>query len=132
RALGSLHATLVVQGTLETPAGPSELAALLPAALDQRADVHARQAALAEADARLHLEIANRYGNPNVGPAYEYDPARINLIGVQIALPLPLLNRRQGEIEQREAERTRAAFDLRQAEIAVQQDVQAALDRLRE
>src|SRR5207245_6347743 len=88
--------------------------------------------AMAEAEGRLRLEVANRYGNPNVGPAYEYDATRVNLIGAQITLPLPLFNRRRGEIEQRQAERVRAALDLRQAEIAVQQDVQAALDRLRE
>jgi outer membrane protein TolC len=41
-----------------------------------------------------------------------------------------VLNTRRGEIYQREAERARAALDLRQTEIAIQQDVSAALGRL--
>jgi cobalt-zinc-cadmium efflux system outer membrane protein len=103
---------------------------LQEAARRQRADLRAREAALSEADARLRLEVANRYGNPNVGPAYEYDPTRINLVGVQVSLPLPVFNTHRGEIQQREAERTRAALELRSAEIAVQQDVRAAVARL--
>jgi cobalt-zinc-cadmium efflux system outer membrane protein len=45
-------------------------------------------------------------------------------------LPIPVLNKHQGEILQREAERSRAALELRQAEIQVRQQVEIALDRL--
>src|SRR5262249_5017671 len=97
---------------------------------ERRADPLARQTAVAETEARLRLEIANRFGNPNLGPAYEYDPGRINLIGMQITLPLPVCNTRRGEILQREAERSKAALELRQAEIQVDQDIRVALSRL--
>src|SRR5207253_1195883 len=104
---------------------------VLQAALERRPDLHARQQAVEEAEARLRLEIANRFGNPNVGPAYEYDATRVNLIGVQFTLPFPIFNTHRGEIELRKAERLRAALDLRQTEVTVKQDVQSALDRLR-
>jgi cobalt-zinc-cadmium efflux system outer membrane protein len=130
RALGIVEGNFTVQGTLDAPPAKEDAEALLAAALEQRPDLHARQAAVAEADARVRLAIADRYGNPNVGPAYEYDPTRINLIGVQFTLPLPLLNRHRGEIYQREAERSRAALELRQAEVTIQQDLAAALARV--
>jgi cobalt-zinc-cadmium efflux system outer membrane protein len=132
RALGVVDEAFEVHGALETHPRQWNLNALTQAALEKRAELHARLAALHEADAKLRLEVANRYGNPNIGPAYEYDPARINLIGAQIVLPLPILNTRRGEIMQREAERTRAALELRQTETQIRQDVEAALARLKE
>jgi cobalt-zinc-cadmium efflux system outer membrane protein len=132
RALNVTAATYTLVGGFEAPpALEAEAERLLQAALEHRPDLLARQAAVAEADARLRLEVANRFGNPNVGPAYEYDPTRVNLIGVQVSLPLPVFNTHRGEIQQREAERARAAAELRQAEAAVRQDVAAAVARLR-
>lgn len=131
RALGVFDPVLTLQGRLTIPAPPSEDAALLlQTAVDRRPDLHARQAALQEATARLRLEIANRYGNPSIGPVYQFDPTRINFIGGQLVLPLPVLNTHRGEILQREAERTRAALDLRQTEVLIQHDLEAALARL--
>jgi cobalt-zinc-cadmium efflux system outer membrane protein len=130
RALGVVEANYRVQGTLDVPPAKIDAEALLTAAFEQRPDLHARQAAVAEAEARVRLAVADRYGNPNVGPAYEYDPTRINLIGVQFTVPLPVLNTHRGEICQRVAERARAALELRQAEVTIRQDVAAALARL--
>jgi cobalt-zinc-cadmium efflux system outer membrane protein len=130
RALGVVEGAFTIQGSLEAGSTTKDTEVLLSAALEQRADLHSRRAAIEEAEARLRLAVADRYGNPNVGPAYEYDPTRISLIGVQFTVPLPVLNTHRGEIEQREAERTRAALELRQTEVAVRQDLEAALGRL--
>jgi outer membrane protein TolC len=130
RALGVLRDGFAVQGSLETPIQHWETETVLAAALERRPDLRARRAALAEADAKLRLEIANRYGNITLGPAFEYDPTRISLIGVQAVIPLAVLNTHQGEIMQRTAERDRAAMDLRWVEAVVRQDVNAALARL--
>jgi cobalt-zinc-cadmium efflux system outer membrane protein len=131
-ALGSESGASELDGKLDMPSTQCEAESLLATALERRADLHAREAAVAEADARLRLEVANRYGNPNIGPAYEYDPTRVNLIGAQISLPLPVFNTRRGEIQQRGAERARAALELRQTELLVRHDVQAAVTRLQE
>jgi cobalt-zinc-cadmium efflux system outer membrane protein len=130
RALGLVGEPFQLQGRLEAPPVPGETADVLQVAMERRPDLHARQAAIAEADARLNLEIANRYGNINAGPAYEFDPTRVNLIGVQFLVPFPVFNTHQGEIMQRRAESARAGADLRQTEVAIRQDVQAALARL--
>jgi outer membrane protein TolC len=130
RALGLVDETFRPQGTLQAQSQSWDPASLVQAALQRRPDRHARESAVSEAEAKVGLARADRYGNPNVGPAYEYDPTRVNLIGVQITLPFPLFNTRRGEILQREAERTRSVFELRQTEVAIRQDVRAALARL--
>jgi cobalt-zinc-cadmium efflux system outer membrane protein len=132
RALGSVNGAIQLHGFLDVPSPQWDAETLVQAALERRADLHAREAAVAEADARLRLEVANRYGNPNVGPDYEIDAARVSNIGAQITVPLPVFNTRRGEILQRQAERSRAALEFQQAEVLVCHDVQAALARLEE
>jgi outer membrane protein TolC len=132
RALGPVPGALVLKGTLTPAVAGGDAEALPRVALERRADLRARESALAEADARMRLEVANRYGNPTIGPAYELDPTRVNLVGAQLSLPLPVVNVHRGEIRQRQAERDRAALEVRQVEIQVQQDVAAALARLKD
>jgi outer membrane protein TolC len=120
-----------LRGGFETPPPlENDADALLGAALERRPDLRAHQVAVNEADARVRLEVANRYGNPNIGPVVEYNESRVAFMGVQATFPLPVLNTHRGEIQQREAERTRAVLDLRQNEVVVRQDVRAALARL--
>jgi cobalt-zinc-cadmium efflux system outer membrane protein len=130
RSLGVTEEIVDVQGKQATPPTHADAAALVAEALQRRPDRQARAAALSEADAKLRLEVANRYGNPNMGPAYEYDPTRINLIGAQVVVPLPLVNTRRGEILQRQAEREKAGRELQQSEVQIRQDVYAAIARL--
>ena len=132
RALGIVNQPLDIYGELDVPLPPWPVKALLQGALEQRADLRARRAGVSEAQARLNLEIANRYGNPTVGPIWTYDPTQVSSSGVSLTVPLPVLNSHRGEIQQRDAERVRSGLDLRQVEVAVQQDVAAALRRLRE
>jgi len=131
-ALGLTTERVEFRGSLEAPAQTFDVDALTTRALEARPDVHAKQAAVGEAEARLRLEIANRYGNPNLGPDYEYNETRDNFIGFQLVMPLPVLNTRRGEILQRQAERDRAILVLRQNETQVRQEVQAAVRRLEE
>jgi outer membrane protein TolC len=121
-----------VQGTLETFLPPLDAVALTDAALHNRPDLHARELAVREAEARERLEVANRFGNPSIGPAYEYNETRINFIGAWFYWQLPVFNTRRGEILQRQAERERALADQRRVEVLVRQDVQTALARLAE
>src|SRR5205807_1164989 len=107
-----------------------EVETLTADAMGRRPDLQARQAAVKEADARVRLAVADRFGNPNIGPDYEYNETRANFVGAQWTLPLPIFNTRRGEIMQREAERTRAALDVRTTEVVIQQEVQGALERL--
>jgi outer membrane protein TolC len=130
RALGIVDPKFQVQGKLTVPPPALEGHAVLENAMGHRGDLHASHAAIAEAQANLQLAIANRYGNPTLGVAYNYDNTRASWMGPQINFPIPVLNTHKGDILQREAERDRAYLDLRQTEVLVQQDVQSALARL--
>ena len=132
RAMGATEGTFQVRGSLDAPGNPWDADALTSTALERRADLHARKEAIAEADARLRLAIADRHGNPTVGPTYEFNESRVHFIGGVVNVPLPLLNKRQGEIQQRDAERARAALEMRQTEVLIRLDVQAALARLQD
>jgi cobalt-zinc-cadmium efflux system outer membrane protein len=130
RSLGLVGEEFQAQGALEAPLGTWDNDLITETALGHRADLHAQQAAVAEAEAKLRLTVANRYGNINIGPMYVYDPTRINFIGAQITMPLPVLNTHRGEIAQSEAEVSKAFLQLRQLEVQIRQDVRAALAKL--
>lgn len=130
RSLGIVEEQFKLQGKLEAPLLSWKDTELLPVAWERRADRRGRELATAEAEARLRLERANRFGNPTFGPAFTYDPTRVSEIGAQLNLPLPAFNTHRGEILQREAELERARLDLRQIDVSIRQDVQSALARM--
>jgi len=117
-------------GDLTMPNFTGDGPVLLQAALDRRPDLRAKQAAVSEAQARLRLMVADRLGNPSIGPFFERNETSANFIGANINFPLPVWNRRQGEIRQLEALRVKAQLEVRQVEVMVQQDVETALARL--
>jgi outer membrane protein TolC len=132
RALGMVDDSIHLDGKLDTHLVTWDATELVTVGLERRADLRSKRAAVAEAEARLDLERANRYGNWNLGPAMEYDPTRILLLGVQITRPIPVFNTHRGEILQREEELTGANLAVQQTEVLVRQDVRAALARLNE
>jgi outer membrane protein TolC len=79
---------------------------------------------------RHHQEVANRFGNPSIGPAFEYNETSVAFAGMWLFTPLPVFNTRRGETLQRKAEWQRAKQEAIQFEVQAQQDVQAALARL--
>jgi outer membrane protein TolC len=119
-------------GTLEPWAPVVEADALLARAQDMRPDLHALAQAVMEADHRVRLERANRFGNPSIGPAMEYNETRVTFVGAWLVYPLPVLNTRRGDIMLREAERDRLMEDRRRVEIQATLDVRAALARIGE
>jgi len=130
RLLGTDDDSFALNGELILPPPTTDRATLTQAALQVRPDVNARRLMVSEAQALYRLEVANRYGNPSVGPAFEYDDARKALVGVWLITPIPALNTRKGEILQRQAQVARAMADLRQFETQAALEVQAALARL--
>jgi len=122
-----------LQGELAAPPLSTDPAPVLAEAAHKgRPDRRARETAVAEADARLRLEVANRFGNLTAGPTYEFDNGSVNNVGAQFAMPLPVLNTHCGEIMQRNAEKARAALDLRRTDVQIDQQVEAALARLKQ
>jgi outer membrane protein TolC len=132
RNLGLIVGTPELDGSLEKSYVPPPEQVLIPAALQRRPDLHALDFAVKEAENRLRLEIANRFGNPSLGPAFEENETSVSFVGMWLIWQAPVINTRKGEINQRRAEMARAAQALQQGEIQVQQDVVAGLARLRQ
>ncbi|MCE9563360.1 MAG: TolC family protein [Planctomycetes bacterium] len=130
RQFGTFDDTFAVKGDLDLKVPTAEFEQYRDAALEQRPDLQARTLAATEAQARLQLQVADRYGNPNFGPSFDYNETQNAFIGVQIGGPIPVFNRKTGEIIQAQATYARALADVRQFEVQAVQDVQAALARL--
>jgi cobalt-zinc-cadmium efflux system outer membrane protein len=130
RLLGTDADHFTLAGELVVPPPTTDRDALARAAVEVRPDVNARRLMAAEADSLYRLEMANRYGNPSVGPAFEYNETRDTFVGMWLFTPIPVLNTRKGEIMQRKATLTRAMADVRQFETQAGLEVQAALARL--
>jgi len=130
RALGMIGESFQTEGTLEKGYVPPPANILVQAGLERRPDLHALQFAVREAEQRFKLEVANRWGNPSLGPAFEENETSVTFVGLWMIWQLPVLNTRKGEIRQRQAELARASEALHQGETLMQQDVFTALARL--
>jgi outer membrane protein, heavy metal efflux system len=132
KLLGSVDDSFAVVGNLDIPLPPMDQAALTQMALDQRPDLHARRAAICEAEAGLRLVEANRYGNPSLAPFFSYDNSRVSTAGGRISFPIPCLNVRRGEIIKAQTDVNKVHSEVHQLEIQASQDVLAAVSRLAE
>ena len=130
RQFGTLDDSFTVKGELVLPLPTTAFEPLAEAALEKRPDLQSRKIAVVEAQARLNLQVADRYGNPNVGPAFDYNESKNAFYGFQIGGPIPVFNQKRGEILQARATFAQAIAGVRQFEVQSAQDVQAALARL--
>ena len=130
RTLGDPDTLLSVRGTFDLPPPAPDASALVRHAYDLRPDLLAKRTAVRESAARRDLEEADRYGNPNVGFAYEKDPTATELIGAQVVLNIPVVDDHRQLIRRRELEVQRARVDVDAQELGVRQDVRAAISRL--
>ncbi len=129
RGLGLVALPEKLQGDLTSALVPGDKDLLQATARQRRADLRAREAVLAEAEAKLRLAQADRFGNPTIGPSYQFNESRVHFIGGQLSVPIPVLNTHRGEIQQRDAERTKAVLELRQTQVQIEQEIEAALER---
>ena len=124
--------SLRIEGSLAHDVPRPTVADMRELALQTRPDLHALRMAVLEAEQRRQLEVANRYGNPTVGPALEYNETRATMIGLSFTVPLPAWNSHRGEILQRQAEKERAMMDQHRLEVQIGLDLQCAEARLAE
>jgi cobalt-zinc-cadmium efflux system outer membrane protein len=132
RVLGLVGGGAEIAGTLERPAPVGSVESWLAAAFELRPDRFARQAAVTEAEADVRFQKADRFGNPQIGPGFEYNESKTSFIGLKIQVPLPVLNCRPGEIQQASERRALALLQVRQTDVEIQQAVALATDRLTE
>ena len=118
-------ATLELEG--DVPPAPLAAAldpdSLVELAVDSRADLAAQRVFVEHAD--LHARLASREAIPNVrlGAIAEREEDTGTQFGVSVGLPLPIWNRNQGLVEQRQAEARQAALLLVAAELRIRTEV---------
>jgi len=89
-----------------------------------RADLLARLADYAASDMALQAELANRYPNLELGPAFEYDKGAQQW-GLSLTAAIPIFNRNEGPIAEALAHRRQAGDEF----IALQASVIGDIDR---
>ena len=116
-------------GPLGLPAGePAPLAELVQGAIAHRTDLQALVEARLAAEGRLGLTKAQRIPDLTVGGFYGEEEAD-RILGVGVAIALPLFNRNRGEIAEASAAIERAAADVAGQDLAVRREVFSALVR---
>jgi len=130
--LGLDVADLVPVGELRLPAARTDTDALVSEALRRRPDLTAAERAAEAAEAALRLARAERWPNVTVGVQYTHDEFQVagnlaNSLGANFSLPLPLVNRNQGEIERAEAEALIARREVQKLRLGIPQEVRTAV-----
>ena len=97
----------------------------LPTILAARPDVLVAQEAIAAAEADLKLQHSLASPDIDLLAGYKRDVG-LNTAYSNLQIPLPLLNRNQGEVERAKASLALAHDQLRQLELTVAADVEAA------
>ena len=101
---------------------------LLKAALEKRADLLALEREAKAAEAEERLTRAERIPNIRVGPFYERDD-KDNIFGGKISIPLPVFDRKQGELREALARKTRANINYLNLRQSIEKAVRSAYAR---
>ena len=130
--LGLDVADLVPVGELRLPAARTDTDTLVSEALRRRPDLTAAERAAEAAEAALRLARAERWPNVTVGVQYTHDEFQVagnlaNSLGANFSLPLPLVNRNQGEIQRAEAEALIARREVQKLRLGIPQEVRIAV-----
>ena len=130
--LGLDVADLVPVGELRLPAARTDTDTLVSEALRRRPDLTAAEREAEAAEAALRLARAERWPNVTVGVQYTHDEFQVagnlaNSLGANFSLPLPLVNRNQGEIQRAEAEALIARHEVQKLRLGIPQEVRTAV-----
>ncbi len=104
------------------------LSELLKAALEKRPDLAALEREAKGAEAEERLTRAERIPNIRVGPFFERDD-KDNIFGGKISIPLPIFDRKQGELREALARKTRANINYVNLRQTIEKAVRSAYAR---
>lgn len=120
---------LTVNGVLEVGASPPDPTALLAEALARNPSLGVQTAELERARVAVRLARRSRLPDFTLAPSYETEPDT-SFYALGVSLPLPLWDRKQGEIATAEAEERRASAELAKLRQEVSRDVVTSAEQL--
>ena len=117
---------------------PPQLPSVHPIDPSSRPDYQALLLAIKKAEREVALAHANRVEDVKVGVVGEFSreedaPGGLedeSIIGIRVTIPLPLWNRNEGKIEEKEAARQRAQGEAAALENRITNEIATALDRM--
>jgi outer membrane protein TolC len=75
--------------------------------LEGRFELRAKEAAYRRVEEELRLAVLRQYPRISLGPSYSHEPAEGNYLGVGASIEIPVFDRNQGEIAEKERSRER-------------------------
>jgi cobalt-zinc-cadmium efflux system outer membrane protein len=129
RRLIGTEETYFPEGKLEVVMPTVSEAAILQAALASRPDLAAKRYELQRADAEIALVRRQIIPNPIFGLSFNREGSGDKIFLGGVTVPLPILNRRQGELESLEARRVQARAELLALEKEIQKQVRQGLNQ---
>ena len=115
-------------GLARVPALRLSASEMLKTALEKRPDLAALERELKTAEAEERLTRAERIPNIRVGPFFERDD-KDNIFGGRISIPLPVFDRKQGELREALARKTRANINYLNLRQSIEKSVRSAYSR---
>lgn len=114
-------------GDLGVVAAPLPIGDALQRALTKRPDLIAKRYELQRAEAEIALVRREVYPNPLVGVFFNREGSGEKSVMGGLSIPLPVFNRRQGELESLEARRIQARAELQAVEKEIRKEVEQAI-----
>jgi cobalt-zinc-cadmium efflux system outer membrane protein len=114
-------------GDIGVTAPPLPIGDALQRALANRPDLIAKRYELQRAEAGIALVRREVYPNPSVGVFFNREGLGDKTVGAGLSIPLPVFNRRQGEMESLEARRIQARAELQASEKEIRKEVEQAI-----
>jgi cobalt-zinc-cadmium efflux system outer membrane protein len=129
RRLVGTEQTYLPEGKLDVAVPMVPAAAILESALANRPDLRARRYELQRAEAELALIRRQILPNPIFGLSFNREGTGDKTVLGGVSLPLPVFNRRQGELESLEARRIQARSELLALEKEIQKEINQAINQ---
>ncbi|HEY6365371.1 MAG TPA: TolC family protein, partial [Candidatus Binatia bacterium] len=111
---------------VSSPVSPGEL---LERARINRPDLSAKLRELERAEAEIALRRREIFPNPSAGISFHREGTGDKIVLGSLAIPLPIFNRRQGELESLEARKIQARAELLGLEKEIRKEVDLALNQ---
>jgi cobalt-zinc-cadmium efflux system outer membrane protein len=129
RRLTGVEESISPAGELPVSSAPPSTAELMERARKNRPDLEAKQRELERAEAEIALRKREIFPNPSVGISFHREGTGDKIVLGSLSIPLPIFNRRQGELESLEARKIQARAELIGLEKEIRKEVDQALNQ---
>ena len=129
RRLAGVEELISPAGELPVVTSPVSAGELLERARVNRADLSAKLRESERAEAEIALRRREIFPNPSAGISFHREGTGDKIVMGSLAIPLPIFNRRQGELESLEARKIQTRAELLGLEKEIRKEVDQALNQ---